>query len=62
MNAFFNTIKDELPTTYVSLRIILYTAILDGDLPFPIWDLSGGPPAGALQGQRYISFELSFRM
>jgi hypothetical protein len=39
MNAFFNTIKDELPTTYVSLRIILYTAILDGDLPFrfEIW-------------------------
>jgi hypothetical protein len=29
-----NTIKDELPATFVSLRIIVYPAIIDADLPF----------------------------
>jgi hypothetical protein len=29
-----NTIKDEFPATFVSLKIIMYPAILSADLPF----------------------------
>jgi hypothetical protein len=45
---------------FVSLEIMVYPVILRVNLP--IWDLSGGPLIGALQGQRYMSFELRFGM
>jgi hypothetical protein len=54
-----NTIKDELPTTIVSLRIIVYPAILCVNLPGRI-DISG--EVHVLQAQHYMSFELSFGM
>jgi hypothetical protein len=55
-----NTIKDELSVIFVSLEIMVYPVILRVNLP--IRDLSGGPLTCALQGQRYMSFELRFGM
>jgi hypothetical protein len=43
-----NTIKDELAATIVSLKIIVYPAILDVNLPGRLDFLGRGPPAGAL--------------
>jgi hypothetical protein len=57
-----NTIKNKLSVIFVSLRIIAYPAILGVNLPYRIEFLGGGPPTGVLQGQRYMSFKLSFRM
>jgi hypothetical protein len=44
---------------FMSLRIIVYPVILAIIL---IWDFSISPRVGALQEQRYISFELYFGM
>jgi hypothetical protein len=43
-----NTIKNELPATFASLRIIVYPAILDVNQARPPQFLEYGPPAGAL--------------
>jgi hypothetical protein len=59
---WINTIKDELHATFVSLRNIVYQAILGVNLPGRLYFGGGGPPAGALQAHHYMSFELSFAM
>jgi hypothetical protein len=55
-------IKNELFMTFVSFKIIVYPAILCVNLLYRFKFWGGGPPASALQDQRYMSFELSFRM
>jgi hypothetical protein len=40
VSRFINTIKDELLVTFISLRIIMYSAILGVYLPF-LFEISG---------------------
>jgi hypothetical protein len=59
---YINTINGELPATFVSLRIIVYPAILCVNLTGRLDSRGGGPPTDALQAYRYMSYELSFGM
>jgi hypothetical protein len=60
LHEHINIIKNKFSVTFVSLRIIVYPAILCINLPYQF--KRGDPPAGALQDHRYMSFELSFEM
>jgi hypothetical protein len=48
VRVIYMRIKDELPVTFVSLKIIVYLAILGVNLPSRLDFWGGGPPIGTL--------------
>jgi hypothetical protein len=56
-----NTIKDKLSGTFVTLNYGLPSNLRCKSI-WLIQNLRRGQSAGALQGQRYMSFELRFEM